>query len=81
MTCWTVPLSVPRFQVRRVRLAPLADDVAQPVLLALLGAEGLDHGVAADRIGQRAAERVSQALARLAAGATQSDREQTVTPI
>ena len=65
-----MPLIVPRIQVRRVRRRHLPIDRRQPLVLALLGAERLDHGVAADGVGQRAAERVSHALASRAAGAT-----------
>ena len=51
-----VPLMVPRIQVRRVRPRHLASTVGEARFLALFGAERLDHGVAADRVGQRAAE-------------------------
>ncbi|MEY9722489.1 hypothetical protein ABIA22_005043 [Sinorhizobium fredii] len=52
----TVPLSVARDQVRSVRVFPLAQHPGEPGVLALLRAEALDDGVAAHRIGERAAE-------------------------
>ena len=44
---------------------PLGDGAGKPLVLPRFGAEGLDHGVAADRVGQHAAQPCIQGVGQL----------------